>query len=219
MNAKRLAVCSLLTVLLFSLAATAEAKKRGGDPMNIEDGALDEIHLQVSSIDRQVPVVIRPFSTEGTDFGTGDEGGKEKRIRAAETMEKIAPDMLAEALKSELESGRAFGPVTIAGPDDGGVPANALVIEGEFVNINPGSRAKRYWVGFGAGASGVGVSGKVTDASGKVLAEFKHRKHSGIGIGGGDYVKFLSDDTQDVGKDVGRFLTRWADGGDLTREH
>jgi len=218
MSPKRVLSIALLAVLLFAWTDAAQARKHRGDPMNIEDGALDEIHLQVQSISGQVPVVIHLFSIDGTDFGTGDEGGKEKRVLAAETMEKIAPQMLADSLKAELQQGGAFGPVTIAGADGGSVPDGALVIEGHFVSINPGSRAKRYWVGFGAGASGVGITGKVTDASGKVLAEFKHRKHSGIGIGGGDYVKFLSDDTQDVGKDVAFFLTTWARGGDLTND-
>ena len=67
-------------------------------------------------------------------------------------------------------------------------------------------------------ASGVGVSGRVADAAGTTLAEFKHRKHSGIGVGGGQYVKFLSDDTRDVAAGLARFLSRWAEGGDLTEE-
>jgi len=91
----------------------------------------------------------------------------------------------------------------------------ALIIEGRFTVMNPGSKAKRYWGGFGAGKSGVGVEGKVTAAAGNVLAEFKHRKHSGIGLAGGDYFKFMSDDTKDVGEDIARFLGAWATGKSL----
>ncbi len=218
MSVRRPVLCLALAVLLLAGAGSLQArKKKNADPMNIEDGALDQIHLSVPKIEGGVPVVIRPFSTEKTDFGTGDEGGKEKRVRAAEVMKKAAPDLMAEKLKSELDASHAFGEVTIQ-ESAGAVPAGALVVEGEFVTINPGNRAKRYWVGFGAGASGVGVSGTVTDAAGKTLAEFKHLKHSGIGIGGGAYEKFLSDDAQDVGKDVAKFLVTWARGGDLSRD-
>jgi hypothetical protein len=218
MNAKRAVPCLLLAILLLAGTGAAEAKKkRGGNPMDIEDGALDEIHLKVATLEGGVPVVIRNFSTDGTDFGTGDEGGKEGRVRAAETMKTVAPGLLADRMKAVLEKGGAFGPVSVVA-DASDVPPGALVVEGEFVMINPGSRAKRYLVGYGAGASGVGVAGRVTDASGTILAEFRHRKHSAIGLGGGDYVKFMSDDTQDVGRDLARFLTTWAQGGDLTEE-
>lgn len=219
MHTKRALFCSLLAILLLASAGATEAKKKnkGGNPMNIEEGALDEIHLETATLAGDVPVVIRPFSTDDTDFGTGGEGGKEGRVQAAETMRKVGPELLAEAMKDAIEESRAFGPVTIAGAGDS-VPDGALVVEGEILSMNPGSRAKRYLVGFGAGASGVGVGGAVKDASGKVLAEFKHRKHSAVGIGGGDYVKFMSDDARDVGKDIGRFLATWARGGDLTED-
>jgi hypothetical protein len=64
----------------------------------------------------------------------------------------------------------------------------------------------------------VQVEGTVSDASGALLAEFKHMKHSGIGLAGGDYLKFLSDDTKDVGSDIGEFLNRWVSGGDLRKD-
>ncbi len=43
-------------------------------------------------------------------------------------------------------------------------------------------------------------------------------KHSGMGIVGVDYVKFLSDDTRDVGRDIATFLTKWANGEDLHKD-
>ncbi len=219
MSVRRSLLCLALAALLLGGAAASHAKKKkGGNPMEIEDGVLDQIHLSVPAIEGGVPVVIRAFSTEHTDFGTGDQGGKERRKEAADTMRKVAPELLANALKARLDASHAFGTVTVDESGGASAPAEALVISGEFLTINPGSRAKRYFVGFGAGASGVGVSGTVTDASGKTLADFKHLKHSGIGIGGGSYVKFLSDDARDVGSDIGKFLVTWARGGDLTED-
>jgi hypothetical protein len=114
-----------------------------------------------------------------------------------------------------LESGR-FKEVLPA--DTATLPEGTLVVEGRFLRIDPGSRAKRYLASFGAGKSTVQVTGTVKDASGNVVAEFTHMRHSGIGIGGGDYVKFLSDDTRDVGHDIARFLARWASGEDLHKD-
>jgi len=206
-------------MILSSLVITWSTVGWAGDkdPMNIADGALDEIHLKVSTISTGVPILIRPFSTASVDLGTGGEDAKnEKRSDATRIMVKIAPDLLVEAFKSTLVEGGVFK--VVLPPDNEALPENALVVEGTFLKIDPGSRAKRYWGGFGAGKSGVQVTGSLKDASGKVLAEFTHMKHSGIGIGGGDYVKFLSDDTKDLGRDLALFLTKWAAGKDLHKD-
>lgn len=205
---------SVAIAISMVMALSVPGFSRPKDPMNIEGGALDEIQLKVPKIDSGVPVLIRPFSTEGTDFGTGGEGAKnEQRSDAAKTMAKTAPDLLMESFKSALGGTKIFGELLAS--DGANLPGKTLVIEGKFTKIDPGSRAKRYWAGFGAGKSGVQVTGTVKDASGNVLAEFTHLKHSGIGIGGGDYVKFLSDDTKDVGRDIALFLMKWATGDDL----
>jgi hypothetical protein len=185
--------------------------------MNIEDGALDEIHLKVAAINAGVPVLLRPFSVEGVDLGTGGENAKkETRSQATGDMVKTAPEILATALKSALIESGKFKEVLPA--DATAVPESALVVEGRFLKIDPGSKAKRYWGGFGAGKSGVQVTGTVRDGTGRVLAEFTHMKHSGIGMFGGDYAKFLTDDTTDVGRDIGHFLVKWAGGVDLHKD-
>ncbi len=213
MRTARVALIGTLVLLVAGLGSTMEARKKK-DPMHVRDGVLDEIDLRVAAIERSIPVVIRTFPADKAELGTGEEGGKENRVEAAQSMQKLAPDLLKEALKKALAESGVFGALIT---DDGGtVPEGAVVIEGRFVLIDPGSRAKRYWVSFGAGKSGVGVAGTVKDSAGELLASFKHRKHSGIGVGGGDYIKFMSDDTKDVGKDIARFLTGWATGKDLS---
>lgn len=165
---------------------------------------LDVENRLVRSIPRGVDVVIRQFSTDGVDLGTGAEGGSESRVEAAEKIKASGPALLAASLALKLEEAKRFGNVST----DANAPltANTIVIEGKFLTINPGSRAKRYWIGFGAGRSGVYVSGRVLDSRGELLAEFQHGRHSGIGTYGGSYVKFLTDDVEDVGEDIGDFL-------------
>jgi len=92
--------------------------------------------------------------------------------------------------------------------DGTGLPdGKVLVVRGKVTQMNPGSKALRYWVSFGAGQSRVEVSGEVIDAlSNTVLVRFVHARSSGIGALGGDYQKFLTDDTRDVGEDVGKML-------------
>jgi len=199
---------SLVLSLTVLLAAEGAAP-----PSTIEKGVLDHIVLEVSALPAKPPLVVRRFPAQEANTGTAERGDNEKRTEAVKMLKNEAPRLLAESILKSLGTG-AFASVT-----ESEEPAveGALVLEGRFTEIDPGSRAKRYWGGFGAGKSGVGVEGTLKDATGRILATFSHRRHSGIGIGGGDYVKFLSDDTRDVGHDIAVFLARWSAGGDLRK--
>ena len=76
--------------------------------------------------------------------------------------------------------------------------------------MNPGSRALRYFVGFGAGHSGTDFQGEVIDGgSGKVYLRFKHGRGSSIGVFGGDYEKMMSGDSKDAAEDLGKMLVKF----------
>ena len=180
---------------------------------HIEGGILDDIELKADSIPADATVVVRKFSNEHTDLGTGAAGGKEKRVAVAEQMKDECPDLLAKTLVAKL---KALGPFPQVRLDDGSPPAaGTVVIEGEIVVLNPGSRAKRYWAGFGAGKSDVQVEGTVADGGGDPLADFKQRRIGVMGVGGGSSEKKLSDDCGLIGEDIAKFLSTWARGGSL----
>jgi hypothetical protein len=81
--------------------------------------------------------------------------------------------------------------------------------------MDPGSRAKRYFVGYGAGKSGVMVEGKVRSSDGTVLATFEQRRVGVIGVAGGDSMDKLTGDTKAIGEDLAKFLSEWAKGKKL----
>jgi len=165
---------------------------------------LDIENRFVRSFPVGLDVFVRPFSTDGVDLGSGKAGGKESRVEAVEKIKASGPSLLATSVALKLKSSKLFGTVST---DATAVPSpSSIVVEGKFLAINPGSRAKRYWVGFGAGRSGVYVAGRVLDGEGKVLAEFQQGRHSGVGFYGGSYVKFLTDDVEDIGADIANFL-------------
>ena len=196
----------LLSVSMIVLMAGCASSPRAVD--GPKGKVLDVEKRSVASIPVGVDVFIRPFSTEGVDLGTGGEGGKESRVEAAEKIKASGPALLAASLAIKLKESKRFGTIST---DPSATPSpNSIVIEGRFLTINPGSRAKRYWVGFGAGRSGVYVAGRVLGGQGKLLAEFQQGRHSGIGSYGGSYVKFLTDDVEDVGEDIGDFLVDFA---------
>jgi hypothetical protein len=193
------------------LAASAQSPVR-----TIEDGALDKIELFVASLEKpaDLTVVIKPFDASAAELGTGGKDGKEARQQEAKTMQNEGPRVLAERLAATLTESKSFKQVEVAKAGDS-VPAGGVVIEGKFMTLDPGSRAKRYFAGFGAGKSSVEVAGSVKDANGRTLATFAQRRVGAMGMGGGDSLGKLMSDSKDIGEDIGKFLTKWAAGADL----
>ena len=125
----------------------------------IEDGALDNIQLFVAALE-QAPnllVVLKPFDASAADLGTGGKSGKDARQQEAKTMQNEGPRVLGERFVATLEKGGPFKAVRVLKADEA-APDGALVVEGKFVTLDPGSRTKRYFAGFGAGKSSVKVS-------------------------------------------------------------
>ena len=103
-------------------------------------------------------MVIKPFDASAADLGTGGKDGKDARQQEAKTMQNEGPRVLAERFVATLEKSGPFKSVRALEADEA-VPDGALVVEGKFVTLDPGSRAKRYFAGFGAGKSSVKVAG------------------------------------------------------------
>jgi hypothetical protein len=201
----------VLTVLLLTPSPFAQAPVK-----TIEDGVLDRIQLFAATLDdpTHLAVVMRPFDTSTTDLGTGSKDGKDARQQEAKTMQNEGPRVLAERFVAAIEKSAAFKSAKVLAAGDP-VPEGALVVEGRFVTLDPGSRAKRYFAGFGAGKSSVEVAGSVKDASGRTLAKFEQRRVGAMGMGGGDSLGKLMSDSKDIGEDIGKFLSKWATGASL----
>jgi hypothetical protein len=199
----------LALVLAQSLAAQGPVK-------TIEEGVLDRIELFVAALGdpKTTTVVIKSFDASIADLGTGGKGGKEARQDEAQTMVREGPRVLSEKFTATLSQNGPFKEVRALEASES-IPAGALVVEGKFVTLDPGSRAKRYFVGFGAGKSSVKVTGTVKDASGRILANFEQRRVGAMGIGGGDSLGKLMADSRNIGEDIAKFLARWGRGDSL----
>ena len=182
---------------------------------SIEDGALDHIQLFVAALDQgpNSVVVIKPFDASAADLGTGSKDGKDARQQEAKTMQNEGPRVLAERFVATLENSGPFKTVRMVTSEP--VPAGALVVEGKFVELNPWSRTKRYFAGFGAGKSSVKVVGSVKDSSGRTLATFDQRRIGAMGLGGGDSLGKMMSDARSIGEDIAKFLAKWARGDTL----
>ena len=206
---RKLSVLAAALLIVPGLLAQAPVKK-------IDDGVLDSIELYTASLEdvKSLTVVMKPFDTSTADLGTGGKSGKEARQEEARTMQTEGPKVLASKFVSALQEKDLFKSVRVADANETIEPP-ALIVEGKFVTLDPGSRAKRYFAGFGAGKSSVKVTGTVKDASGKTLATFTQRRVGAMGVGGGDSLGKLMSDSRKIGEDIANFLAKWARGDDL----
>ena len=160
-----------------------------------------EINKPFNTLDYGKIIVVK-FETASTPLPPKDESKYEPTVTVLASSQNIFTSGLREALQDVKESHR-FDVEQADTEKTAGSLQRTLLVRGKVNEMNPGSKALRYWVSFGAGQSRVEIEGDVVDAaSGSVLVKFKHARSSGIGVWGGDYFKFLSDDTHDIGEDV-----------------
>lgn len=140
-------------------------------------------------------VVVEPLDTSSTALPDKDDNTHQS---AREALAKVTP-VFTQGVTQTL------GPwATVR---SGSAGAGTLSLRCAVVEINPGSRAARYFVGYGAGASRTTVRGELVDpATNTVLLRFTHAKASGTGFFGGSYEDFIRDDITDVGKDIGTLI-------------
>jgi hypothetical protein len=198
-----------LAAIWLGAPGTAAVLEQDRSPIRtVKDGALDEIKLYVDKLPTSTHAVIRQFSATDADIVKGEKKEETK------TMQADGPRMLADRFVAKLKELGPFTDVSVLEPD-AAPPADALVVEGKFTELDPGSRAKRYFAGFGAGKSAVTVSGSVKAADGTLLAEFEHRRVGVMGVAGGDSLGKLTSDSKSLGEDIAKFLNTWATGKKL----
>jgi hypothetical protein len=75
--------------------------------------------------------------------------------------------------------------------------------------MDPGSRAKRMWIGYGAGAARTAIEAEIIDAAtGDVLVRFTQERRSGIErFGrGSSYEEIMKRNLAAIGKDAANLL-------------
>lgn len=192
-----------LAVALLSLLASPVAARKGKAP-STEPGRytdwndeIDELEIvETFKLSDYSKVVVEPFDADDTPL-------PEKDDNTYEPVKEILKDSagpFVDGLGGEVER------IEVSqGP--GGKGEGTLIVRGKVLTMDPGSRAARYWAGFGAGAARAEVSGEVVDAAtGKVLLRFKQERRSGVGVAGGDYVKLMQRNLRTIGEDVALIL-------------
>ena len=145
-------------------------------------------------------IVVQTFDTSAAPL----PDPKEKSYNSIKSVLESYTLTMVEALRPEL---KAKAEVSVS--DKATKAAKTLIIRGKVEDLSPGSRAKRYLAGFGAGAAGTKFSGEIIDAkSGEVLARFTQERRSGgtFKFAGGNDMDVMRDSVHAAGKDVAHIL-------------
>ena len=200
-----------VVVALGMLASVTAGSPSGAAQGTRVQGPLDRATIYQDSISKSQAVRVHRFPTDNADLGTGAKKNKPKYRKIAQEMKDDAPELLLEGIMDELKA-NGFTDVAEFSADEE-VGGDWLIVEGEFTKLNPGSKGKRYMVGFGAGRSQVCSTGRVVTPAGELLADFDHCRSQAIGLFGGESDAQMMKDSVKAGSRFGEFMARWATGG------
>ena len=191
----------LLIVASLAAPAFARGKKNAAstEPGTYKDRVPDIDELEIVKKFKTADyknIVVLPLKTADVKLPDKDDNTYEPvtKVLASST------EPFAEGLRKN-----AGQKVTIA--DHASKSSETLVIRAKIEMMNPGSKAARYWGGFGAGAAATKISGEIVDAkTNQVVARFTQERRSGVGMMGGDYQKLMERNLTAIGQDVANIL-------------
>lgn len=195
---------TFVVMLLAAFAIAGVAEARGKKDVSTAPGKykewgpdIDEIEIvksfKASDYDH---IVIQKFDT--SKVALPDE--KEKWYGTLKMALAGYTDAFAEAFKKET---KAKADVTES--EKGSKAARTLLIRGTVLELDPGSRAGRYFGGFGAGSASTKAEIELVDAkSGEVLARITQSRRSGGTWkgGGGSDLDVMRDSVHATAEDV-----------------
>ena len=201
MISKRSSKWLMLVVFVVAVPMTAlAAKKTQTTPGKYEHWGpdIDEIEI-VSSFKTSdyETIVAEPVDTSSTPPAEDAD--------MAEKVEKVLRDArtpLVEGVQKKISG------LTVAES----IPADkskTLILRTKVTLMDPGSRSKRMWIGYGAGAARAAVEAEIVDAAtGNVLVRFTQERRSGIErFGrGSSYEEIMKRNLVAIGEDVAKLL-------------
>ena len=121
---------------------------------------------------------------------------------------------LRQGLVARLREAEGFREVIVGSASP--APPAAIVVSGKLTEIDKGSTAARWIIGFGAGRAIARATFEIKDAGGAILARFESRKaySGGAGIGGANLLD-MDDLVRKLGEETANSLIRWSNGEPL----
>lgn len=195
---------AVVCLVALALTVPAEARRKKSQAASTEPGTyqkwgpnIDEIEVRKTfSAGDYGTIVVVPFDTDDVELPKKDDNTYEpvKEVLGSVT------EPFAEAL------GKHTG-AKVTLDQKPGKGAGTLIVRGKVLEMDLGSKAARYFAGFGAGAARAKITGEIVDAKTKaVLVTFTQERRSGVGMMGGDYVNLMKRNMRALGEDVANIL-------------
>ena len=202
MKARALVLCSLVLLIVPALYA------RGKKPAPTAPGTykewgqdIDQITInQTFKIADYDKIVVEPMDTSSTPL----PDQKEKWYGTMKSALAASTEWFMEAFPKELKA-----KADVEESSSPGKKSKTLIIKSTVDSMDPGSRAGRYFGGFGAGSASTKISADIVDAkSGKVLAHVTQARRS-AGTwkgGGGSDLEVMRDSIHAIAQDMAHVL-------------
>jgi len=193
----------IIVHMLLAIAVTAGAivPASGQEPAIAKPDILtEETILTTTRLSSYSTLIIRDFNTEGAEYSRVDE---EERAKI-DAMKPILARTITDNVEMQLKMKKLFSTIlTNADPKE-----NAVILEGAFTEFNAGSRALKFFVGFGAGKAYLKVKGRLIDAqTGQELAVFVDRETGYRGaIGLESYLDLFPHQAKSLGENIAQFI-------------
>jgi len=190
----------LLLLMLFAAfltgCATNKSTLRKAPPTAKDWHFMDSMELvQQFRLGDYSQLLVENVSTNGVKLPPTDENTYPNAIRALQRADSI--------LLSELRKRCHTLTVSDSEMQKGAAPGRTLMLRMTLVDVDPGSRAARYWLGPGVGKAFVRIKGELVDAkTNAVLLRFEQMRSRSFGVFGGDYDGMLADCIEIIGKDI-----------------
>jgi hypothetical protein len=198
MNARNIVLfCLVAGNLALGVVPNASARTKGATtPGTYQDwnGDIDEVTiLQPFNAASYSAIAVESFDTAGVPL-PNPKDNTYGPVRTA--LGTIKPAFMAGlAQKAQRKIGVKAG------------AERTLIVRARLSKLDPGSRAARYWAGFGAGAVKIEMTGEILDASSKkTLVRFRQERRSAFGAFGGGYDELFTRTARQIGEDVAGLL-------------
>lgn len=207
MRTKRFFLQLLFLAVMFSLAAVTHTYGRSPSPGKYKEwNGIDEVEIvQSFKLSDYTKIIILPLDTDSAKLPPRDDN----TYKPVKKILSRADEIFLEGLRDEIDDNIKIVPKEQVSEKDPEIESGkVLILKGRVTEINPGSRALRIWVGFGAGRSRVEVAGELLDAkSQNTLLRFKQGRLAAMDTR--SYEKTLEDDLERIGKDIGKMLNEF----------
>ena len=147
-------------------------------------------------------IVIKEFAVEGAEYSSVNDEEKAKIL----TMTPMLLSNIALTLEGELKAKKLFKNIV----KNGNTKGKAVILEGQISEFNAGSRALKFFVGFGAGKAYLKFKGRLIDAAtGKELATFEDRETGYRGaVSMESYEDLFPHQAKSIGQNLAKFLEK-----------